>query len=83
MGTKPISSAMRCLFGQATTDWDRLPVGVGCTNATLLAIEKRDLIETRIQPGTEGLFTAVWQWRSKERPQHPIVLEDTMKGPGT
>lgn len=59
----PLSYRQRETMKKAPDDWADLPSGMGCTNATLEALEKRGLVETRIKPGTERNFYGRWQWR--------------------
>jgi hypothetical protein len=48
---------------KVSADWTDLPPGIGCTNSTLTALEKRRLVETRIKPGEYHRFFSGWQWR--------------------
>jgi len=65
--TERLSYKQRDVLARATDEWARLPPGIGCTNATLEALERRGLVETRY--GTDGGFVVdghqhrVWQWR--------------------
>lgn len=46
------------LLAKAPADWGDLPSGVGSTNTTLVALERRGLVETQIDPRSpaqEGL----------------------------
>ena len=62
-----LSYRQRDVFAKAPADWGRLPGGIGCTNATMEALERRGLVETRY--GIEGGFVVAgrqylgWQWR--------------------
>jgi hypothetical protein len=53
-------------LNKVTPEWSDLPGGIGCTNLTLCALEKRGLVETRIKPGEFHKMFSTWQWR---RPQ--------------
>ena len=53
---KPLSCRQRERLKQATDEWARLPTGVGCTNSTLEALERRALVETRAR-GTSRAVT--------------------------
>ena len=65
--TKQLSHRQRELLGKAPAEWGKLPGGIGCTNTTLEALERRGLVETRY--GEEGGFVYEghqhfgWQWR--------------------
>ena len=65
--TKPLSYRQRDVLSKAPAEWGRLPPGIGCTNATLEALEKRGLVETRYcaEGGFvyEGRQHFGWQWR--------------------
>lgn len=64
---KPLSYRQRDVLAKAPADWGRLPGGIGCTNASLEALERRGLVETRY--GIAGGFVVDgrqylgWQWR--------------------
>lgn len=60
---KPLSYRQTQLLLKAPAEWDALPGGVGCTNATLEALERRDLVETRIDPAKRLHWSGGWQWR--------------------
>ena len=62
---KPLSRRQRELLTDAPDEWSYLPVGVGCTNATLTALEKRGLVETRLEPSMRlrSSWSGGWQWR--------------------
>ena len=70
---KQLSYRQRELFAKAPAEWGKLPSSIGCTNATLEALERRVLVETTY--GIEGGFVVEgrqyfgWQWRKarKER----------------
>jgi hypothetical protein len=47
---KPLSYRQRETMKRAPDSWADLPSGMGCTNATLAALEKRGLVEIRIDP---------------------------------
>ena len=55
------------LLLKAPVAWGKLPPGIGCTNATLEALEKRNLVETRYcEEGgfvVDGRQYLGWQWR--------------------
>lgn len=53
------------LLERVSTDWSRM--NIGCTNATLMALESRGLIETRIEKFVPMGFST-WQWRLKPTP---------------
>lgn len=53
------------LLEKATAEWARLPTGIGCTNATLEALENRGLVETRINPEFRDHWSGGWEWRRK------------------
>lgn len=72
-----LTGSMRRVLDQAPADWGKLPPGVGCTNSTLEALERRGLVETRLTPGQKyyGLLgRADWQWR---RPPAAVQGETT------
>lgn len=58
-----LTYAQNKLMEKAPAEWADLPSGVGCTNATLSALEKRKLVELRIKPGEYHRFYSGWQWR--------------------
>lgn len=64
---KPLSYRQRDVLAKAPADWGKLPGGIGCTNASLEALERRGLVETRY--GIAGGFVVDgrqylgWQWR--------------------
>jgi hypothetical protein len=62
---KPMSFRQREMLKQVTDEWSDLPVGVGCTNGTLEALERRGLVETQIEPGKQLAYSGGWQWRKK------------------
>lgn len=54
-----LTPAMDRLLKKAPEDWGGLPAGVHCTNATLEALERRGLVETRLAAESwKG-----WEWR--------------------
>lgn len=65
---KELSYRQRQVLGKAPREWEKLPAGIGCTNATLEALERRGLVETRYcEEGGfvyEGRKYLGWQWRS-------------------
>lgn len=59
-----LSDAQRHLYGKIGSDWAAMPAGIGCTNSTLNNLEKRGLIELRVEPGTSlASFFVKWQVR--------------------
>lgn len=64
---KPLSYRQREMLRQAKDDWARLPIGAGCTNSTLNALEKRGLVETRVRYEASrhvpGARVTLWEWR--------------------
>ena len=64
---KTLSYRQREMLRQATDEWARLPVGAGCTNSTLNALENRGLVETRVRYEASrhvpGAWVTVWEWR--------------------
>ena len=64
---KPLSHRQREVLARAPAEWGKLPGGIGCTNLSLEALERRGLVETRY--GAEGGFVVDgrqhlgWQWR--------------------
>jgi len=69
---KPLTVSQAALLRKAPEDWGAMPRDVGCTNATLSALEKRGLVETRLKPGVEleirWLAHSDWQWRKRPHP---------------
>lgn len=63
-----LSHRQRELMKWAPEDWAELPTGVGCTNATLAALERRGLVETRIDRSKRLHWTDGWQWRKARSP---------------
>lgn len=65
---KELSHRQRDVLSKAPSEWGKLPAGIGCTNATLEALERRGLVETRYcEEGGfvyEGRKYLGWQWRS-------------------
>ena len=65
MAKLELTRRMREMLNQAPKSWDDL--SVGCTNLTLVALERRGRVETRLKPTTPGHYTAFgwheWQWR--------------------
>lgn len=59
----PLSHRQRETLKEVPDDWGDLPAGIGCTNATLDALKRRDLVETRIEPSKRLLSCGGWQWR--------------------
>ena len=45
------------LLAKASDEWESLPGGYGCTNATLEVLERRGLVELRL------IGSSSWQWR--------------------
>ena len=70
-GEPKLTPAMRQLLARAPAGWQPLPAGVGCTNATLEALEKRGLVEIcceRFSGGLHDLTGHCWKWKRKGRP---------------
>jgi hypothetical protein len=63
---RPLTYRQRQVLQKAPSEWADLPSGIGCTNSTLEALERRNLVETRIEPGKESTFYGGWQWRLKQ-----------------
>lgn len=57
-----LSQNMISLFRKAPDNWRNLPVGIGCTNSTLNALESRGLIATKIGKFVPQGFSQ-WQWQ--------------------
>ena len=60
---KALTHRQREAMKNAPDAWAELPSGMGCTNATLEALERRGLVETRIEPRMAHKLFAGWQWR--------------------
>jgi hypothetical protein len=64
---KALSYRQRELLNNATTEWGNVPVGLGCTNQALEALERRGPVERRysIKGGcvVDGHQQLGWQWR--------------------
>lgn len=60
---KPLSYRQRETMKKAPDDWADLPSGMGCTNSTLEALERRGLVETRIEQSRRMRWSGGWQWR--------------------
>lgn len=58
-----LTDRQRELMEKVQDDWADLPRGVGCTNGTLSALERRGLVETRIEPSKRLDWSGGWQWR--------------------
>lgn len=58
-----LTYAQKRLMEKAPIEWGNLPGGVGCTNSTLEALERRKLVETRVKPGERCWMFSQWQWR--------------------
>lgn len=67
-----LTRAQAALLAKAPADWAHLPPAVGCTNATLEALEKRGLVETRLLPKDyiPGGHSQ-WQWRLNDIGERP------------
>lgn len=65
--TKPLSYRQSQVLNKAPNDWGKLPGGIGCTNATLEALEKRGLVETEVRQEKStfvpGAWLTAWYWR--------------------
>lgn len=56
-----LTARMRLTLRRVPVDWSEMPLG--CTNPSVIALEKRGLIETRLQPEQRSLLFAKWDWR--------------------
>jgi hypothetical protein len=63
--TDRLSYRQRETLNKASDDWADLPSGMGCTNATLEALERRGIVETRIETAKRNNVCGGWQWRLK------------------
>ena len=55
-----LTQAQTELLNKCCHDWTLLPVG--CTNKTLLVLEKKRLVETRVRTSPQPGLTR-WEWR--------------------
>lgn len=74
-----LTYAQTQLLAKAPAEWGALPAGVGCTNSTLEALERRGLVETRIRPGHELKFFSGWDWRRKPLAEFDALTFDTAR----
>lgn len=63
-----LSISQRHMLARVSGEWTDMPPGIGCTNGTLASLEKRDLVELRVKPGTPiTAWFAKWEWRLKSQ----------------
>jgi hypothetical protein len=62
MQSEKLTHAQKVLLNKCPKEWDILPVG--CTNKTLVALEKKNLVETRILKYSLPELSR-WEWRIK------------------
>jgi hypothetical protein len=60
MEREELTHAQNVLLNKCQKDWTTLPVG--CTNKTLLMLEKKRYVETRILKHTVSELSR-WEWR--------------------
>ena len=77
----PLSYRQREVMKKAPDDWADLPSGMGCTNATLEALERRGLVEVRIEASRRLHLSGGWQWRKTPNaelsgPQRPARKDE-------
>lgn len=67
MTDEALTRRQQQLLAKAPADWEALPRGVGSTNTTLVALERRGLVETQIEPSKRLQLSWLegWQWRKK------------------
>lgn len=86
MTDEALTRRQQQLLAKAPADWESLPSGVGSTNTTLVALERRGLVETQIEPSKRLQLSWLegWQWRKKPSPgriemkaaaERPMYLE--------
>lgn len=68
-----LSRRQQQLLAKAPADWEALPSGVGCTNTTLVALERRGLVQTQIEPSKRLQLSWLegWQWRKLPQKNNP------------
>ena len=71
-----LTTPMKRLLRKGSYDWGPLPKSVGRENATLNALENRDLVTVRMVPGR---WPIEMEWRCitpDERAGHPHMMRD-------
>lgn len=65
---KKLSYRQLQLLDKIGTDWDFLPGGIGCTNQTLEALERKELVQTKFEPLAYDGYGA---WKCRRTPVDP------------